>query len=48
MLTDALTGPNYKIIPFKGVNGYPDLNYEYRVSEFANSDDSNNRWVVGF
>ena len=41
MLTDALTAPDCKIVPFEGVDGYPDLDYEYGEGEFAHSDDSN-------
>ena len=48
MLTDALTAPDRETIPFEGVDGYPDLDYEYGEGEFADSDDSNDGWVVGF
>ena len=41
MLTDALIDPDREVVPFKGVNGYPDLDYEYGEGEYANSDDSN-------
>lgn len=34
--------PNGEIVPFEGVDGYPDLDYEYGEGEFAHSDDSNN------
>ena len=41
MLTDALIAPDRETVPFEGVDGCPDLDYEYGEGEFAHSDDSN-------
>jgi len=41
MLTDALTAPDRETVPLEGVDGHPDLDYEYGEGEYANSDDSN-------